>query len=179
MNFVPRSGGNTFSGQSFFNTAGEWSSGNNLDDFLRGIGIPEPAGIINSYDASVSLGGPIMRDRLWFFGSYRKLTTAQRVEGIFGNAYAFDPSHWDYLRDDSLSVRDVQGRTMYQGAVHRAADAEESRHVLAGEPVPLPGFDGDNQRGTAAARAATTGSRWDRPRCRRRRAIGTSTSRTT
>ena len=41
-----------FSGQSFFNTAGEWSSGNNLDDFLRGIGIPEPAGVINSYDGS-------------------------------------------------------------------------------------------------------------------------------
>ena len=115
MNFVPRSGGNSFSGQSFFNTAGEWSSGNNLDDFLRGIGIPEPAGIINSYDASVALGGPLMQDRLWFFGSYRKLTTAQRVEGIFGNAYAFDPSHWDYKLDQGLSVRDVQGRTMYQG----------------------------------------------------------------
>ena len=115
MNFVPRSGGNTFSGQSFFNTAGEWSTGNNLDDFLRGIGIPEPAGIINSYDASVALGGPILRDKLWFFGSYRKLTTAQRVEGIFGNANAFDASRWDYVRDDGLSVRDVQGRTMYQG----------------------------------------------------------------
>ena len=115
MNFVPRSGGNSFSGQSFFNTAGEWSSGNNLDDFLRGIGIPEPAGIINSYDASASLGGPLMRGKLWFFGSYRKLTTAQRVEGIFGNAYAFDPSHWDYKLDPGLSVRDVQGRTMYQG----------------------------------------------------------------
>jgi carboxypeptidase family protein len=115
MNFIPRSGGNAFSGQSFLNTAGEWSSGNNLDDYLRGIGIPEPAGVINSYDASVSLGGPIKRDRLWFFGAYRKLTTAQRVEGIFGNAYAFDASHWDYLKDESLSVRDVQGRTMYQG----------------------------------------------------------------
>src|SRR4051812_33562933 len=115
MNFVPRSGGNMFSGQSFFNTAGEWSSGNNLDDFLTGIGIPEPAGVINSYDASFSLGGPIMKDKLWFFGSYRKLTTAQRVEGIFGNQYAFDASHWDYKQDTGLSVRDVQGRTMYQG----------------------------------------------------------------
>ena len=56
-----------------------------------------------------------MRDKLWFFGSYRTLTTAQRVEGIFGNAYAFDPSHWDYKQDQGLTVRDVQGRTMYQG----------------------------------------------------------------
>jgi hypothetical protein len=115
MNLVPRSGGNSFSGQAFLNTAGRWSSSSNIDDFLRGIGITESGGVINSYDTSATLGGPIMRDRIWFFGSYRKLTTAQGVEGIFGNAYAFDPAHWDYLKDPSLSVRDVQGRTLYQG----------------------------------------------------------------
>ena len=153
MNFVPRSGGNMFSGQSFFNTAGEWSSGNNLDDFLRGIGIPEPAGIINSYDASVALGGPILRDKLWFFGSYRKLTTAQRVEGIFGNAYAFDASRWDYLRDDSLSVRDVQGRTMYQGRLtaqltpkNRVTFSQENQYRCQGSSESFGG-DGCRSRG--------------------------------
>ena len=82
MNLVPRSGGNAFRGQSFFNTAGEWSSGTNVDDFLRGIGIVQGGGVISAYDGSVSLGGPIKRDRMWFFGGYRKLTTAQGVEGI-------------------------------------------------------------------------------------------------
>ncbi|HEY3045733.1 MAG TPA: TonB-dependent receptor, partial [Vicinamibacterales bacterium] len=115
MNVVPRAGGNTFSGQAFYNTAGKWSSSNNIDDYLRGIGLTEPGGVLSAYDASASLGGPVFRDRLWFFGSHRRLTTHQGVEGIFGNKYAFDPSHWDYLRDDSLSVRDVQGRVMYQG----------------------------------------------------------------
>ena len=114
MNFVPRSGGNGFAGQTFYNTAGRWSSGDNLDDSLRSIGIRQAGGVISAYDVSGSLGGPIKRDKLWFFGSYRQLSTAQGVEGIFGNAYAFDPSHWDYLRDDSLSVRDVQGRKIYQ-----------------------------------------------------------------
>jgi hypothetical protein len=115
MNFVPRSGGNIFSGQSFYNTAGRWSSSSNVDDYLQSIGIRDAGGVISAYDTSVALGGPVWRDRLWFFGSYRKLTTAQGVEGIFGNANAFDPSRWDYRRDDSLSVRDVQGRTLYQG----------------------------------------------------------------
>src|SRR4029078_9774717 len=103
----------SFSGQAFYNTAGKWSSSNNVDDELKAIGIPEPGGGISASDPSVALGGPILRDKLWFFGSYRQLTTAQGVEGIFGNAYAFDPAHWDYLKNPSLSARDVQRRTLY------------------------------------------------------------------
>ena len=48
MNIVPRSGGNTFSGQAFYNTAGKWSTGDNLDDALRAAGIQQNAGIINA-----------------------------------------------------------------------------------------------------------------------------------
>jgi hypothetical protein len=113
MNLVPRSGGNKFSGQAFYNTAGNWSAGDNIDDRLRSIGITNPPAIINSYDASGSLGGPVKRDRLWFFGSYRKFMTAQGVEGIGVNRYAGDPSHWDYLRDDSIEPRNVQGRNIW------------------------------------------------------------------
>ena len=46
------------------------------------------------YNISVPVRTPWRRDLpgalltlvIWFFGSYRKLTTAQGVEGIFGNA---------------------------------------------------------------------------------------------
>jgi hypothetical protein len=113
MNLVPRSGGNKFSGQVFLNSAGKWSTGDNVDERLRSIGITNPPAIINSYDASGSLGGPIKRDRLWFFGSYRKFMTAQGVEGIGVNRFAFDPAHWDYLRDDSVEPRNVQGRNIW------------------------------------------------------------------
>ena len=37
-------------------------------------GITETPGIINSYDASASYGGPIKRDRLWFFTAARRET---------------------------------------------------------------------------------------------------------
>ena len=154
VNLVPRSGGNTFAGQSFYNTAGKWSSGSNVNDFLRGIGIREAGGVISAYDASASLGGPVMRDRLWFYGGYRKVLTAQGVEGIFGNVYALDPAHWDYLRDDSISVRDVQGRDVYQarftGQVstkNRLAFSQENQYRCQGSTV-TPGGDGCRTRGS-------------------------------
>jgi hypothetical protein len=153
MNFVPRSGGNAFAGQSFYNTAGRWSASKNIDDSLRRIGLRESGGVISAYDGSVALGGPVKRDRLWFFGSYRKLTTHQGVEGIYGNAYALDPAHWDYRRDDSVSVRDVQGRTVYQarftGQVSqrdRVMFSQQNEYRCQGSTVTSSG-DGCRSRG--------------------------------
>jgi hypothetical protein len=68
MNIIPKSGGNTFSGTAFTSVAGDWSRGNNLNDELRAIGLTETPGIIQAHDASFSIGGPIVRDRIWFYG---------------------------------------------------------------------------------------------------------------
>lgn len=118
MNLVPKSGGNKYAGQAFLNYAGGWSTGDNLNDTLRSQGLTTPPGVINSYDVSGSFGGPIKRDALWFYGSYRKFETDANVAGNFGiNQYAGDPSHWDYLRDNTISPRSAQGRNIYAGRV--------------------------------------------------------------
>jgi hypothetical protein len=46
-------------------------------------------------DGSVSYGGPILRDRLWFYGSYRKLNTITQLEGVRWNKNTFDLARWD------------------------------------------------------------------------------------
>ena len=70
MNIVPRAGGNRFTGQAFYNNAGEWSNGDNIDDdsALKAT-VGNPPQYLRAWDTSVSLGGPIKRDRLWFFGA--------------------------------------------------------------------------------------------------------------
>ena len=76
LNVVPKTGGNTFAGSIFLSTAGEWSQGSNIDDELRAFGITNPNALISNWDASASVGGPIMRDRIgyWYlrdFGTIR------------------------------------------------------------------------------------------------------------
>src|SRR4029079_8731755 len=69
INIVPKSGGNQFRGAGFFSTAGSWSTSNNVDDQLRSVGITQPPALRKNWDASGSLGGPVKKDRLWFFAN--------------------------------------------------------------------------------------------------------------
>ena len=142
MNLVPKSGGNTFAGTAFFNVAGEWSRGNNLDDSLRAIGLTETPGIIQAYDASGSFGGPIKRNRLWFFGSYRNLDTQNALEGINANANAGDASRWDWI-GSPIPARLVQDRQMIIGRVtgqlgkSRFSFNSEYQHRCEGTPLSV------------------------------------------
>jgi hypothetical protein len=142
MNLVPKSGGNTFNGQLFFNDAGKWSKGNNLDDELRAIGLTETPGIIQAYDASVSFGGPIKRDRLWFFGSYRNLDTQNAMEGINANANTGDATRWDWV-GSPIPARLVQDRQMIIGRVtgqvgrSRLSFNSEYQHRCEGTPLKV------------------------------------------
>jgi hypothetical protein len=73
LNLIPREGGNTFSGATYFGyTDGSFQTNNLTKDLLdRGLRTPDAVDMI--YDVNASVGGPIKRDRLWFFGSHRNV----------------------------------------------------------------------------------------------------------
>jgi hypothetical protein len=110
FNIVPKTGGNTFSGTYFGNLAGEWSQSNNVDEQLRSFGIPSPTKIIRTWDTSLSLGGPIMRDRVWFYAVARTFGEYTDIAGRFGNLNAGDPARWDYVVDQSIKSRSASSR---------------------------------------------------------------------
>ena len=134
LNIVPRSGGNSFEGQAFTNFSTDSMRGNNLDAELTapppGPNLRDAPGIIKAYDANISYGGPIVRDRLWFFGSYRKLNTETASPGLVGNLNAFDLSRWDWVRDDSLTGRLSAGRSIYIGRL--TAQVAKNQRVYFG-----------------------------------------------
>ena len=79
MNMVTKSGGNMFSSDQTIYFMNDALQGDNIDDDLRGRMGLQPgqrtgaAGnpIDISYDWSSTLGGPLRRDKVWFFGALR------------------------------------------------------------------------------------------------------------
>jgi len=117
FNIVPKTGGNTFSGTFFSSLAGEWSQGNNVDDTLKSYGIPDPTKIIKNWDTSFAMGGPIKRDRIWFYGVTRTIGEYTDIAGRFGNLNAGDATKWNYIADPSIKSRSANSRYSYMGRV--------------------------------------------------------------
>jgi hypothetical protein len=154
MNIIPRSGGNNFSGTSFLNTAGKWSRSNNLTSDITALNptLTQTPGIISAFDASASLGGPIKRDKLWFYGSYRSLDTQTALEGINANANAGNAARWDWVGApiDARLVQDRQmivGRLTGQFGKHRIRYNNEYQHRCEGTPLKVE-TDGCHNRGS-------------------------------
>jgi hypothetical protein len=146
VNLVPRSGGNTFRGTGFYSGAGEWSQSSNIDDQLRAIGITEPATLVRNYDVSGTLGGPIKRDRLWFFGNVRDFGNVTVVEGAFGNAFAGDLARWNYARDEGVTTRSTDRRDILSFRLtaqlterNRVSFSHEYQHRCSGSTVTPDG----------------------------------------
>ena len=71
MNVILKSGGNDFHGSAFWAQSSQGLQSDNVDDALRAQGIEAGNPIDARWDRSVELGGRIIRNKLWFYGSYR------------------------------------------------------------------------------------------------------------
>ncbi len=71
INMIPNEGGNQFSGNWFTGfTPGNWQA-DNLSPQAQAQGIRQATGVDLIYDNNGAIGGPVFRDRLWFFSTGR------------------------------------------------------------------------------------------------------------
>jgi hypothetical protein len=110
MNLVPRAGGNTFTGTALINGSHPDLQGSNVTERLQARGVRGASTTLKKlYDINGAVGGPIMRDKLWFYATSRYFTNeyflasrffpatvgaVQRVDDTgrqaFGGTYTYD-----------------------------------------------------------------------------------------
>src|SRR5438034_1492000 len=78
INVIRKSGGNTVKGDVNYSITGKgyWDhfTATNITDDLRAQGVTDPS-LQKLQDFNTSVGGPFIKDRLWWFGSFRNYTT--------------------------------------------------------------------------------------------------------
>lgn len=86
LNVIPRSGSNVFRGgiDGYYSNANMQSA--NIDDNLRSFGINSSAEVQRIYRAGAQLGGPIKRDKLWFFAAIGRWGSRVNQPGAYYNA---------------------------------------------------------------------------------------------
>jgi hypothetical protein len=83
MNLVPKDGGNRFMGAMKYGKSPKQWQGDNLTPELRAKGISAVDKIDNFYEFNIEEGGPILKDRLWFFGAFRRAHYDKPIANTF------------------------------------------------------------------------------------------------
>ena len=117
IRIIPKEGGNIWSA----NFTGAWShskiQGSSLDQALIDRGVPEVGGIKLIYDNGFGIGGPVIRDRLWFYTAQRYWGASDFHPGFFFNQ---DPTANLFVADrtrkkfGAYDLKDWSGRGTWQ-----------------------------------------------------------------
>ena len=107
LNVIPRDGGNNFSGQISGSGANGAMQGSNYTAVAAGPG-PEDRRpeLLKVYDFNPMGGGRIIRDKLWFYLTYRQTGGERTVPGMWFNKNAGNPNAWTVDFDKSKPAFD-------------------------------------------------------------------------
>ena len=171
MNVVPKTGGNTISGAVYFSGTGEKLQSDNFTQELKDAGLAAPTPFSKVYDLNGAFGGPIKKDRVWYFVNARTQGSTRTVASMYYNQNAGDPTKWTYVPDLSQPAysdrtwENVSGRVTWQAtarnkiggfwdeqSICRKCTRDDPGHHGSG-----PGHARGDRRSVADAAARETG----------------------
>jgi Carboxypeptidase regulatory-like domain len=79
VNMIPKDGGNTFHGVVYGDFTHKGWQANNLGSDLTSVGLTNVAQVYHISDFNPGIGGPIQKDKLWYFLAYRYEAIDQTV----------------------------------------------------------------------------------------------------
>jgi hypothetical protein len=103
INVIPKEGGNRFKGYLFASGSNKSLQSDNLTDSLRAAGLTNVSTEDKIWDVNPGMGGPIVKDKLWFQVSARYWGNITNVGGMWFNATPNSPF---YTPDFSRPAQD-------------------------------------------------------------------------
>ena len=104
-NVIPKEGGNTFRGTLAGAFTNHDLQSNNLTDEFKAQGLLSVNTVHKIYDVNPGVGGPIMKDKLWFYLSLRTWSAQQYVAGMFYNKSTVP---WMYVADTTRPALNIE-----------------------------------------------------------------------
>jgi hypothetical protein len=98
MRIVPKAGGNGTHGSLFAGGSGSGLQGDNLTAALKAQGIMATP-VSGVYQLSGIVGGPVVKDRLWYVASGQMSGSRKQSTSVYYNLNAADASAWSYAPD--------------------------------------------------------------------------------
>ena len=119
---ILKSGGDQFHGSGYFAWETPSLQSDNVTDELRAKGVKDGNPLEAYRDGNADLGGPILKRRLWFYGSYRNQYIKQ---GVLGYSASPGPDNLPATSDDvpgyyEVTLTNITGKLTGQiGSNHR------------------------------------------------------------
>jgi Carboxypeptidase regulatory-like domain len=82
VNLIPKTGGNTFQQHLYVSGMSGWMQSSNYTQALKDLGMSSPQHTNYLWDNNLSSGGPVRKDRLWFFFNLRHRAAGNDLPGM-------------------------------------------------------------------------------------------------
>ena len=99
VNVVPKQGGNRMSGLLFVSGFSEGMQASNFTSELAARGVTQPNPVYHVYDVNGAVGGPVVKDKVWYYMSVREQGQRQNTLNLYFNQNAGNASAWTYVPD--------------------------------------------------------------------------------
>jgi hypothetical protein len=139
MNIVPKTGGNNVRGSVYVAGVSGGMVGSNYTEELQEAGLRAPGKLLKLWDINGGVGGPILRDRIWYFASSRQEGSWQSVPGMYRNQNAGDPTKFTYVPDLTRQAATASDWTTMALRLTIQPTSRDRFNVYWDEQVPCQG----------------------------------------
>jgi hypothetical protein len=163
LSIVPKSGGNTLSGNVYLSGVAGGMIGSNYTPELQAAGLTTPGKLLKQWDFTFGVGGPIIKDRLWYRVAARDEGQHRTIPNVFPNLNAGDATKFLYAPDRAHDVRGAESWRLYTVRLTIQATSRDKFNVHWTSSTPATARR-SGRRGTVAATSRNRGTesaRWD------------------